>query len=208
MRTIKQMYIIAVICFFNYTTYAQSNLTQTFTYSIDDKGAAHVELVQKMTAQQWQQFKATVNNANMSVKKRDIERTMPMYVMENFKYSEDEMERTSKFTFDVTGIADYMGDGKWQIDLKIKDPQVEKLGDNSFMLTTSQATYDGGVYQIIQKAFLPKGAKDAQVNKGTLGLAKIEYKLPVEGSGIPYKLVAGGLLALAGAGMFFMKKKS
>jgi hypothetical protein len=208
MKTIKKLYITAMVCWCNYAAFSQSNFTQTFTYNIDDKGAAHVEMVQKMTAQQWQQFKATVNNANMSVKKRDIERMMPMYVMENFKYSEDEMERSSKFTFDVSGIAEYTGDDKWKIELKMKNPQVEKLGDNSFMLTTSQATYDGGVYQIIQKAFLPKEAKDAQVNKDALGLAKIEYKLPVEGSGIPYKLVAGGLLALAGAGMFFMKKKS
>ncbi len=187
--------------------YGQTNFTQTLTYHVDDKGSAAVEMTQKMNAQQWQAFKASVNASNMAVKKRDIERMLPMLVLRNFKYSEDEMERTSKFTFDVDGFAEYTGDNKWTIKLESKKPQIEKLSDNAYMLTSTMATIDGGVFQQIHKVYFPSKASSVEVNKDAFGMAKLDYNLKSEKGGVPLMLIGGGILTLAGAGLFFVQKK-
>ena len=197
--------IMFAVCAF--PVIGQTNFTQTMTYHVNDKGSAAVELTQKMNAQQWQTFKANVNSSNLAVKKRDMERVLPMAVLKNFKYSEDQIERTAKFTFDIDGIAEYTGNNQWTIKLESKNPQIEKLTDNSYMLTSNAATVDGGVYQVIQKVHLPAKAKSVEVNKDAFGMAKRDYDLNSESSGVPFMLIGGSVLTLAGAGLFVIKRK-
>ena len=135
-----------------------------------------------------------------------MERMLPMVVLKNFKYSDDEIERTAKFTFDIDGIAEYRGNNQWAIKLESKNPQIEKLTDNSYMLTSNSATVDGGVYQLIQKVYLPKEATSVEVNKDAFGMAKLDYDLKSEGGNLPIIPISGGILALAGAGLFFFKR--
>ncbi len=208
MKNILKLFVCGMIVMaLSFPVIAQTNFTQTMTYHVTDKGSASVELTQKMNAQQWQMFKANINSSNMAVKKRDMERVLPMYVLKNFKYSDDEMERTSKFAFDIDGIAEYTGNNKWTIKLESKNPQIEKLSDKSYMLTSSTTTVDGGVYQVIQKVHLPEKATSIEVNKDAFGMAKIDYDLKSESGGVPVMLIGGGLLTLAGAGLFVFKPK-
>lgn len=208
MKNILKLFVCGVIVMaLSFPVIAQTNFTQTMTYRVHDKGSAAVELTQKMNAQQWQMFKANVNASNMAVKKRDMERMLPMVVLKNFKYSDDDIERTSKFTFDIDGIAEYTGNNKWSIKLESKNPQIEKLTDNSYMLTSNSATVDGGVYQVIQKVHLPEKATSIEVNKDAFGMAKLDYNLKSESGGLPIMLIGGSILTLAGAGLFVIKKK-
>jgi len=208
MKNILKLFIFGMIVIaFSFSVTAQTNFTQTMTYHVNDKGSASVELTQKMNAQQWQMFKSNINASNMAVKKRDMERTLPTAVLTNFKYSDDDIERTSKFAFDMDGIAEYNGNNQWTIKLESKNPQIEKLTDNSYMLTSSTTTFDGGVYQVIQKVHLPGKATSIEVNKDAFGMAKIDYDLKSESGGVPVMLIGGGLLTLAGAGLFVFKPK-
>lgn len=185
---------------------AQAPFTQNFSFYIKKDGSASVELVMKMNAGQWTQYKASTNAASLPVRKRDMERMLPAYLFENFKYSEDEMERTARYTFDLVGVAEYLGDNHWRIRLESKDPQIEKLSDNAFMLTSTTPPEEGSIQQI-QKVFLPGNASSAKVNSDALGFAELQYGLPSQESNIPYTLLGGGVLLAAGIALFLKNNK-
>jgi LPXTG-motif cell wall-anchored protein len=55
------------------------------------------------------------------------------------------------------------------------------------------------IYQQVQKML--------EVNKDAFGMAKLEYDLKSEKGGMPFMLIGGSILTLAGAGLFVIKRK-
>jgi len=152
-----------------------TNLVQDFTVNIDKLGDATMELTQKMTASQWENFKQAPIFNDPSMAKRDMERNMSTYVIENFKRDVDEMNRSVKLSLKVKSYAQYKGNGQWSLKIESKNPQVTKLTDNAYMITGNAAMGTNLVQQIF-KIYFPGNASDVSQTTDEFGKAIFTYE--------------------------------
>jgi len=173
-------------------------VTQEIDYKIDKYGDAVMELRQKMTASQWQNFKASAIAQNPTVFKRDIERSMTTVLLEDFKNDLNEDSRTSVTHLIARSMATYKGNGKWELKLASKAPNITKLSDNVYMITDNMLT-NGNIIQQLQKIFFPQYASDVKQDTDNYGNAVFTYTLRVEESHTNFLLWVGIALMIAGA---------
>jgi len=174
-------------------------VTQEIDYRIDRYGDAHMELRQKMTAAQWQNFKSGAIAQNPSVFKRDLERSMTTLLLEDFKNELKEDSRTSVTQLTARSMAVYKGNGKWELKLDSKSPNITKISDNVYMMTNNLMA-GGNVIQQLQKIFFPAGASQIKQDTDNYGNAVFTYMLEVETSAINFLLWLGIVLMAGGAG--------
>ena len=174
-------------------------ITQEIDYKIDRYGDARMELRQKMTAAQWQNFKVTAIAQNPTVFKRDLERSMTNWLLEDFKNEMREDSRTSITQITARSMAGYKGNGKWELKLDSKDPNITKISDHVYMITNNLMT-GGNVIQQLQKIFFPAGASQIKQDTDNYGNAIFTYTLNVEKSSFNIMLWFGIALILLGAG--------
>ncbi len=181
-----------------------TNLVQDFVVNIDKLGDASMELTQKMTASQWQYFKQSAIFNDPSITKRDLERSMATYAIEDFKRELDEMNRSVKLSMKVKSYAQYKGNGHWSLKIDSKDPQVTKLTDNAYMIT-GNAIIGNGLVQQIFKIYFPRNASDVTQTTDEFGKAIFKYDA---GAGLAsyftWNNIVGILLILAA--IFFLLK--
>src|ERR1700744_3775838 len=67
---------------------------QEFTIKIDNLGDADFQITEKMTQQQWMAFKQGQLANDPAIARRDLQRAMSAYVIEDFKRDMGEMNRT------------------------------------------------------------------------------------------------------------------
>lgn len=183
-----------------------TSLVQEFSVNIDKLGDASLELTQKMTASQWQYFKQSPIFNDPSISKRDMERSMSTFVIEDFKRDVDEMNRTAKLSMKVKSYAQYKGNGHWSLKLDSKNPQVTKLTDKAYMITGN--TVMGSILvQQIYKIYFPGSASDVTQTTDEFGKAIFTYNA---GGGFTsyftWNNIVGILLILA-AVFFLVKSK-
>lgn len=152
-----------------------TSLVQDFTVNLDKLGDATMELTQKMTASQWENFKQAPIFNDPSMAKRDMERSMATYVIEDFKRDIDEMNRTVKLSLKVKSYAQYKGNGQWSLKIDSKNPQVTKLTDNAYMITGNAAMGSILVQQIF-KIYFPGNASDVVQTTDEFGKAIFTYE--------------------------------
>jgi hypothetical protein len=149
-------------------------LNQQLTIKIDNLGDATWELTQNMTQSQWEAWKNSTIATDPSIAKRNMERTLSTYEIEDFNRDVDEMNRSAKMTFKVKAMAQYNGNGNWTFKLDSKNPQVSKLADNSYLMTSNM--YLGSVLvQQTVKLFFPDGASNIQQSSDSFGKAIFTY---------------------------------
>ncbi len=181
-----------------------TTLVQEFTVNLDKLGNATMELTQKMTASQWATFKTSQIYNDPAMAKRDMERSMSTYVIDDFKRDMDEMNRQVKLTLTVKSYAQYKGNGQWSLKIDSKSPQVTKLTDKAYMIT-GNAVMGNSLVQQIFKIYFPGNAKDVTQTTDEFGKAIFTYN---SGRGITAFLtwnnIVGILLILAA--VFFLLK--
>ena len=150
------------------------NLTQQLTVKIDNLGDAAWEIDQNMTQAQWENFKNSQLMNDPSIAKRNMERSLSTYVLEDFNRTVDEMNRAVKMTFKVKAAAQYNGNGNWTFKLDSKNPQVSKLADNSYMLISNMYVGNALVQQT-SKIYFPDGASNIQQTTDSFGKALFTY---------------------------------
>jgi len=181
-------------------------ITQEIDFRIDRYGDARMELRQKMTAMQWQNFKASPVAQNPSVFRRDLERSMTTLLLEDFKNELNEDTRTSVTQVTARNMATYKGAGKWELKLETKDPNITKLSDHAYMMT-SNLMAGGNIIQQLQKIFFPENATQIRQDTDTYGNAIFTYMLRVEKSSFNFLLWFGIALLLGGAGWMAKERK-
>lgn len=213
MKNIIAIILFCSCIFINFSTaFGQqqqdpTGLNQELDFHIDKLGDANLELRMKMTAAQWQAFKASAVAKNPGIFKRDMERQMSSIILEDLKTELDEDTRTSTTKIKARGMAQYKGDGKWEVKMDMKNPNVTKVSDNCYLLTGNLVS--GGVLiQQLQKIFLPDDASDIKQDTDTFGNAIITYKLNTEPSKFSIPTIAGILLMLGGIGTYFVRQRS
>jgi hypothetical protein len=179
-----------------------TNLLQEFNIKIDKLGDATLELSQKMTAEQWENFRQSTLMNDVSIAKRNLENSMSTYDVEDFKRDIDELNRTVKMTISIKAYAQYKGNGDWVLKSDTKNPQVNKLTDQQFMIT-GNSNIGGLLVQQIIKIQFPDGSTNVQQTTDTFGKAIFTYKL---GGGImsymAWNNIVGLLLVLCALGVF------
>jgi hypothetical protein len=193
-----------------FNSYAQvtpedpTNLVQEFTVNLDKLGNASMVLTQKMTASQWATFKTSQIYNDPAMAKRDMERSMSTFVIDDFKRDMDEMNRQVTLTLKVISYAQYKGNGQWSLKIDSKSPQVTKLTDKAYMIT-GNAVMGNNLVQQIFKIYFPGNASDVTQTTDEFGKAIFTYNA---GRGITTFLtwnnIVGILLILAA--VFFLLK--
>jgi LPXTG-motif cell wall-anchored protein len=178
-------------------------LKQVFDVTIDDLGNAEIEVSMKLNASQWDMYKRYLGN-NTSVLKRQMERGLPKYYITDFKYTEDQMERSYKMNFKVLGMGFLNENGTWESSLDAKDPDITKLSDREFVMNVDMMS-NGNFIQQTQKIHLPANASDAKIEKDSFGNAVLTYST---GNMLQsnWMMFAGIALMLGGGGLYFKNR--
>ena len=179
-----------------------TSLVQEFTVNLDKLGNATMVLTQKMNASQWATFKTSQVYNDPAMAKRDMERSMSTYVIDDFKRDMDEMNRQVTLTLKVISYAQYKGNGQWSLKIDSKNPQVTKLTDKAYMIT-GNAVMGNSLVQQIFKIYFPGGASDVTQTTDEFGKAIFTYNA---GAGVASYLkwnnIVGVILILAAAYLF------
>ncbi|HLK27466.1 MAG TPA: hypothetical protein VKT28_02710 [Puia sp.] len=196
------------LCMFFLKTYSQDLIKPAklnVKWGLNTLGDAHIETSMSMDAAQWDNYKKTIGS-NPDILKRQMERTFPGYFLQNFNYKEDVMNRGWTLSFDALGLSRINSKGLWQVDLNSKNPDVTKLSDKNYVLTSNYAT-GGSLMQEIDNITFPDGASDVKQDKDAFGKAMFIYSSsPGGGSGGWLTLGLGALLLIIGAIMFVRVK--
>ncbi len=177
---------------------------QKMEIKLDELGNASISVTMKLNASQWDMFKRSLGN-NTSLLKRQIEKGMPKFFLKDFKYNEDQMERTYTLEMKALAVASVDKAGKWKAELDTKDPDIMKINDQQFKLDANYAV-NGGLVEQTQQIYLPAGAKDGKVEKDSFGKAVLTYHTSV---GFMNTIITGFgiLLVLVGGVLIFLRKR-
>lgn len=204
-------YILLLVCLFltsrvlaRQQQQDPTGLNQEIDFHIDKLGDAMMEVRMKMNAMQWQSFKASPVASNPTIFKRDMERQMAAYIIDDVKTNLNEGDRTSLTTLKARSLAQYKGKGKWEVKLDMKNPNVTKVSENCYLLTANMLSGGMLIHQL-QKLFLPEGASDIKQDTDTFGNAIITYNLDVEPAAINLFAIAGIVCIIAGAAFLLIQ---
>jgi hypothetical protein len=165
---------------------------QEFNITINDLGDAKYEMSEKMTQTQWEYFKQSPIVNDPSIARRNLQRGMASADIEDFKRDIDDMNRVVKMSLTVKAFATYKGDGKWEMRLDSKDPQITKLADNAFM-SISNVMINGQLTQQIYKVYFPSRAYNILQSTDSFDKAMFTYE---DGGGLMSMISWNNMLAI------------
>lgn len=210
MKHLNKIYLLTAVLFlFTFSSHAQQGevMKQNMNFIIDDNGNSLIEINMKLNAAMWDNFKRSLGT-NVSILKREMERALPGYFLQDFDYKEQEMERSYTLSMKALGVCEVDKKGKWAIEIGEKNPDVNKVSDNVFMLTNT-LNENGTVLQQNIKVTFPESASNVEISKDSFGKAKFTFEMPSgRVGGIPVYLVGGFTLIAGGLFSLFRKKKA
>ena len=115
----------------------------------------------------------------------------------------NEDSRSSVTQLTARSMATYKGNGKWELKLNAKDPNITKISDNIYMLTNNLMA-GGNLIQQLQKIFFPEKASNIKQDTDTYGKAVFTYTLHAEKSSFNFLLLFGIALLVVGAAWMFV----
>jgi len=181
MKTIVQKSLALVLFLFALSEMASAQQSQqNIEMTIDNLGNAKVVMSMTMTAQQWQSWSTTLGN-NPAAIKREAERGMPAYFLDDFKLDKDEMNRSFTLSFNALGVCDIDKRGKWTLDVDQENAQLTELSDTKYMFVSSPEEFGGQIQQtyIIN---LPENAANIKVDKNAVGRDIFKFTMEAPGT--------------------------
>lgn len=188
--------LIITICVLLFSINCIAQTQQKIEMRIDSVGDAELNISMTMNAQQWQMWNANYGN-NPSALKRDIERSMPAYFLDDFELDKDDMNRSFNLKINAYGVCEINKRGKWIIDTEQKNAQLTKLTENKYMFVSSPPEFGGNIQQtfIIE---LPVDAKNIKIDKDAFGKSVFEFDMDPPSSGFNVMRYAGIFLFVIG----------
>ena len=119
MKTLKTYLTIIIIL--AYANAFSQQMQQKINMKIDSIGNAKFSISMNMTAQQWQVWLDNLGN-NPAALKREIERSMPGWFLDDFKLEKDDMNRSFNLSLNAYGVCDINKRGLWTLDTDQKMP--------------------------------------------------------------------------------------
>ena len=192
MKTIDKLFTVCLFFFIGISTAQQTQ--QKIEMKIDSIGNAKITVSMTMNAQQWQVWTSSLGN-NPAALKREIERSMPAYFLDDFKLEKDDMNRSFSLSLNAYGTCKIDKRGKWTLETYQKDANVTELTDHKYMLVSSPPELGGAVQQTFLVEF-PEAAQDIKIDKDAFSQSVFEFKMDGPSS--------SGLNYLRYAGLFFI----
>ncbi len=197
MKTLRNLLFLAtflcVVQLFSQQTH------QKIEMKIDSIGNAKITVSMNMNAQQWQMWVSSLGN-NPAALKREIERSMPAYFLDNFKLEKDDMNRSFSLSLNAYGVCKINKRGKWSLETDQKNANLTELTDHKYMLVSSPPELGGTIQQTFLVEF-PEEAQNIEIDKDAFGESVFEFQM--EGpSKSPFNLmrIAGIVFLLIGGG--------
>ncbi|MDG5490551.1 hypothetical protein [Psychroserpens sp. SPM9] len=194
MKTIITFIVAALLVSIGYSQ--QSN--QKIEMVIDAIGNAKINISMTMNAAQWQQWNGTYG-ANPSALKRDMERSMPAYIVDDFKLDKDDMNRSFNLSLNAYGVCKIDKRGRWIMDTDQKDAQLTELTEHKYMLVSSPPEFGGTVQQTFIIEF-PEAAEDIKIDKDSFGKSIFEFEMENPSTSFSLLRWSGLILLLLGGG--------
>ncbi|WP_204344346.1 hypothetical protein [Psychroserpens algicola] len=198
MKTLKT-HTTAILLILSLVCYSQQS-NQKIEMRIDNIGNAKINISMTMNAAQWQQWNGTYG-ANPSALKRDIERSMPAFIVDDFKLDKDDMNRSFNLSLNAYGVCKIDKRGRWVMDTDQKDAQLTKLTDYKYMLVSSPMEFGGAIQQTYIIEF-PETAQDIKVDTDSFGKSVFEFEMDNPSSNFNVLRWSGLLLIIVGGGWF------
>jgi hypothetical protein len=167
---------------------------QKIEMRLDSVGNAKLKISMTMNAQQWQMWLGSLGN-NPAALKREIERALPAYFLDEFKLEKDDMNRSFTLTLNAYGVCEINKRGEWIVRTDQKDADVTELTDHKFMMVSSPPEMGGALQQTYILEF-PSSAKKIKVDKDAFG--ETIFKFDMENPG------GSGLNLLRWSGLAFI----
>lgn len=172
--------------------------SQNIEMNIDRLGNANMKVAMKMNAQQWQMWNSNFGN-NPAALKREIERSMPSYFLDDFKLEKEDMKRSFELTVKAYGVCKIDKRGNWSFETDEKDANLTELTKTKYMLVSSPPEYGGQLQQTFIVNF-PEEAFEIEVDEDSYGETVFEFKMKEPSQGVNILRWAGILFVLIGGG--------
>ena len=196
MKNYIYLFVIAFLMV-SFTSNGQQ-MQQKINMRIDSIGNAKIKISMNMTAQEWQGWSASFGN-NPAALKREMERSMPGYFLDDFKLEKDEMNRSFELSLNAYGACDIDKRGKWIVDTEQENANLTKITDHKYMLVSSPMEY-GGALQQTYTIELPADATNVEVDKNALGNSIFKFDMDSPGGGFNLLRLSGIALLIIGGG--------
>lgn len=169
---------------------------QKIEMKIDSIGNAKIKVSMNMNAQQWQIWSSSVGN-NPAALKREVERGMPAYFLEDFKLDKDDMNRSFTLNFKALGVCKIDKKGDWIFETDQKNAQLTELTDKKYMLVSSPPEFGGTVQQTYIVEF-PEAAKNVKTDSDAFGKTIFKFKMDGPSGSLNLARWAGIFLIVVG----------
>lgn len=205
MKTLKFNFIVfSFICVMTVTA---QQTQQKIEMHIDNIGDTKIKISMNMNAMEWQNWISSTGN-NPAALKREMERAMPAYILDDFKLEKDDMNRSFELTLNAYGTCKIDKRGNWILETDQKNAQLTKLTEHKYMLVSSPPEFGGKIQQTFMVEF-PSDAKDIKTDTDAYGQSIFKFKMNTPST--PFDLMRwSGLFFIvvggAWAGKVFLKK--
>jgi hypothetical protein len=183
---------LSFLALFGAFTAGAQDMQQKIDMAINGLGDATISISMTLGAQQWQMWNQSFGNDPAALK-RDLERSMPAYFLEDVKLDKKDMDRSFTVSLKAPGICKVDKKGRWMLTTDQKNAQITELGDGKFMMVQSPKELGGNVQQTTMITF-PDDASDIRLEKDPFGKSVFQFEMD-EPTG------TGGLMLWLGLGL-------
>ncbi len=207
MKTTK--YILFTFLIFVVGTLQAQQMKQNINMRIDSIGNAKINIEMTMNAQEWQAWNGSLGN-NPAALKREVERSMPGYFLDDFKLDKDEMNRSFKLSLNAYGACDIDKRGKWIVETDEKDANLTKVTEHKYVMVSSPMEWGGTLQQTYTMEF-PEKATNVKVDTDAYGNTIFKFDMESPSGGFNLLRLSGLALMVIGGvwtGGSLISKKS
>ncbi|MGB3607454.1 MAG: hypothetical protein WA775_02795 [Psychroserpens sp.] len=199
MKNILTLYVTTIFILISAVANSQQ-ASQKIEMVLDEIGNAKLHISMTMNASQWQQWNGTYG-ANPSALKRDMKRSMPAFILDDFNLEKDDMSRSFNLSLIAYGVCRIDKRGRWIMDTDKKDAQLTALTERNYMIISSPPEFGGNLQQTLMIKF-PDTAHSIKVDKDSFGKTVFEFKMDNPSNSFNIVRWSGLFLMVVGCGWF------
>lgn len=198
----KRISVLIVMLLYAFVLHAQELLKPKMELRIDSVGNAQIKVSMSLNANQWQVWTQSIGN-NPALLKRNMERELPGYFLDNFNLVKNDMERSFVFTFKAYGVCMVNKKGIWIVGTDQKNPDITKISDRKYMMVSTDVMNNLQQTQIIE---FPLSAINIREAKDAYNKTQFEFEMGVPPTGLSMIFWIGVLLTALGGGLIIAIK--
>ena len=197
-------HILIVVLLASSSVLSAQQMNQKIEMTLDELGNADLKVSMKMNAANWQQWIQSLGN-NPSALKREIEREMPAFFLDDFHLEKDEMERSFELSLKAYGICKVDKRGKWVLETDEKNIELTELSEQKYMYVNSPSEFGGQIQQTTFVTF-PNSASDIEIDKDAFGQTVFQFKMADPGFSISSLIRWFGIALMLGGAVWAIVK--